>query len=373
MITRRALAYRIGFAAASAALPPEVALAQRAIAGLSGDLPKDMVWLNANENPAGPPPSAIAAMTKALPTAGRYHYPEFRDFYAQLARNDDMDPAQLVVGAGSSEILHNAVDAFTSATLPLIVMNPTYELPGGIARGHGRRVIAVPLTDGFSADVRKLAAEAEKAGGGLIYICNPNNPTSAVTPKQDIQWLVNNVPPNTVVLIDEAYIHFAETPQMESAFKYVREGKNVVVARTFSKIYGMAGLRAGYAYARPDLRDKLAAFQNNVISTVTVQAVLAAIAESNTLVPQRRATLSRTRAEFCKWLRDKGLTYIEPQANFVMIDVKRDVREVAPAMAKAGVAVGRPFPPLNQLLRVTIGTDQDMAKFRDVFRSVMHV
>ena len=377
-MTRRDLTHRFGFAAVSAALlPPEMAFAQRALGSLSSaELPKDMVWLNANENPAGPAPSAIAAMTKALPTAGRYHYPEFRDFYAELARTEGLERAnQILVGAGSSEVLHNAVDAFTSPTLPLIVMSPTYELPAAVAQGHGRRVINVPVTaDGYYADVRKLAAEAEKAGGGLIYICNPNNPTSAVTPAQDIEWLVNNLPStNTVALIDEAYFHFVDGPQATSAsaMKFVREGrKNVIVAKTFSKIYGMAGLRCGYACAKPDLISRMIPFQNNVISTVTVQGVLAALADK-ALVPERKAKLIRTRTALCAWLKDKGFQYVDPQANFIMIEVKRNVREIGTAMARGGVAVGRPFPPLNQLLRVTIGTDQDMAKFREVFHQVM--
>lgn len=379
-MTRRDLTHRFGCAAAAAALlPPEVAFAQRALGGLSSnELPKEMVWLNANENPAGPAPAAIAAMTKALPTAGRYHYPEFRDFYAELARTEGLEGGakQILVGAGSSEVLHNAVDAFTSATLPLIVMSPTYELPAAVAQGHGRQVINVPVTaGGYYADVRKLAAEADKAGGGLIYICNPNNPTSAVTPKQDIEWLVNNLPNgNTVALIDEAYFHFVDGgPQITgaSAMPFVREGKkNVIVAKTFSKIYGMAGLRCGYACAKPELIARMTPFQNNVISTVTVQGVLAAIADKS-LVPERKAKLIRTRASLCAWLKSKGFEYVEPQANFLMIDVKRDVREVGNAMARGGVAVGRPFPPLHQLLRVTIGTDQDMAKFREVFAQVM--
>lgn len=366
-INRRELAQRLGMAAASAGLLSETVFAQRAITGLAGDLPADMVWLNANENPAGPPASAIAAMTKALPTAGRYRYPEFREFYSELARSEELSADQILVGAGSSEVLHAAVDAFTTPMRPIISMSPTYELPGEVARGHGRRVINSPLTDGYFADVRKMAGEADKAGGGLIYICNPNNPTSAITPKQDIEWLANNLPANTFALIDEAYLHFAEPAQMESALKYVREGKNVIVTRTFSKIYGMAGLRAGFACARPDLISRMAPFRNNVISIVTVQGVLAAVAESKTLLPQRRATLARTRRELCTWLKDRGLNYIDPQANFIMIDVGRDVRPLAQAMARGGVAVGRPFPPLDKMLRVSIGTDQDMAKFRDVF------
>jgi histidinol-phosphate/aromatic aminotransferase/cobyric acid decarboxylase-like protein len=234
----------------------------------------------------------------------------------------------------------------------------------------GRAVIQVPLEPPYAPDVRKLVEHAEKAGGGLIYLCNPNNPTSTVVPKKDLAWMVDNLPPNTVAVIDEAYSHFADTPEFESALGYVRQGKNVVVTRTFSKIYGMAGLRAGFACAPPELIAKMAPFRMNVISIVTARAVLAALDESKTLLPERRARYIRVRRELCEWLRDRSLPYIEPQANFVMIDVGRDVRDFISAMPPKGVAVGRPFPPMTNFLRVTIGTDRDMAKFRDVFWSV---
>ncbi len=365
MLTRRAFG-RFGLAVGAFS---EFAFAQRG-ATQYGALPKDVAWLNANENPAGPPPSALRAMTEALPSSWRYHYPEFGEFYDALARSEDLNRDQILVGAGSSEVLHAAVDVFTSPTAPLITMMPTYEAPPELARALGRRVIEVPLTDGYYADVRKMVNEAEKAGGGLLYLCNPNNPTSAVTPKEDIRWMVSNLPPNTWVLIDEAYIHFAATPEMESALGYVRQGKNVMVTRTFSKIYGMAGMRAGFICARPDVIQRLSPFRNNVISIVTVRGVLAAIAESKTMIPQRRATLARTRTELCAFLKQKGLRYIDPQANFMMIDIGRDVRPFGAAMARQGVAVGRPFPPMNQMLRVSIGTDADMAKFRDAFWAV---
>lgn len=369
MLTRRGFAKRAGFAASAAGMLSEMAFAQRAALNV-GDLPKDMVWLNANENPAGPPPAVLKAMVDVLPTSNRYHYQEFGSFYATLAHSEDLNPDQILVGAGSSEMLHAGVEAFTSPTRPMISMAPTYEGPPEVARALGRKVINVPVTDKYYADVKKLVAEADKAGGGLIYICNPNNPTSAVTPKDDIAWMISNLPANTVAMIDEAYSHFAETPEMESALRFVRQGKDVVVTRTFSKIYGMAGLRAGYACARPEMIKQMAPFRNNVISIVTARGVLAALGESKTMIPERKAKMAHTRKELCTWLGQKGLHYIDPQANFVMIDVGRDVREIAPAMAKRGVAVGRPFPPLNKLLRVTIGTDQDMAKFRDVFWSV---
>ncbi len=371
MVTRRELA-RVGFAALAGRMLSESAYAQRA--AIQGKLPPDTVFLNANENPEGPPRSSIEAMAKVLPEGGRYHYQEFRDFYTTLARSEDLAPEQIQVGSGSSEVLHAAIDVFTSPTRPLITVSPTYEGPVELtSRGLGRQVIQVPLEPPYAADVKKLVEHATVSGGGLIYLCNPNNPTSSVTPKKDIAWLIDNLPVSTVVLIDEAYAHFAETPDFESALGYVRQGKPVVVTRTFSKIYGMAGLRAGFAAAPPELIAKMAPFRNNVISIVTVRAVLAALEESKTLIPERKAKYIRIRRELCEWLRDRGVSYIEPQANFVMIDVGRDARDFVFGMPPKGVAVGRPFPPMTNFLRVTIGTDGEMAKFRDVFWSVYKV
>ena len=368
MLTRRAFAGRLGLAAAFSGSISEMAYAQRA--ALDFKLPKDMVWINANENPAGPPPESIKAMTQALPLSGRYHYQEWGAFCESLAGNFDLSKDQILVGNGSTESLHAAVEAFTSSTRPLITYVPTYEAPPEFARAAGKPVVALPLeAPAYAMDVHRLVAEASKAGGGLIYVCNPNNPTANVVPKADIAWMISNLPPNTIALFDEAYADFAETPEMESALTYVRQGKDVVVTRTFSKIYGMAGLRAGLACARPDLIRKMAPFRNNVISSVTTQAVLAAIADKN-LVPARKKGYVKTRSELCAWMRAKGYSFIDPQANFFMIDVGRDTRDFGREMAENGVAVGRPFPPLTHMLRVSIGTDQDMAKFREVFPKV---
>jgi histidinol-phosphate/aromatic aminotransferase/cobyric acid decarboxylase-like protein len=215
--------------------------------------------------------------------------------------------------------------------------------------------------------VRKLAEAAAKARGGLIYMCNPNNPTASITPKAEVAWLVENLPPDTVLLIDEAYIHFGESENLETALPYVRQGKNVVVARTFSKIYGMAGVRAGFVGAKPELIGRMQPFRNNVLSIIAIRAVLAALAESRTLIPERRAINAGVRRELCAWLREHKLPYIDTQANFMMIDVGRNAREFVSKMPPMGVAVGRPFPPLDNMLRVTIGTDSEMQKFRDVF------
>lgn len=359
---------RRGFAGLLAAGFSEAAFAQRA--AVKGAAPAGTVWLNANEFPEGPPQAALEAMSRVIGESNRYHYPEFQSFYKAIAASEKLDANQVLIGAGSSEVLHAAVDVFTSPKRPFITCWPTFEAGPELAEASGHPVVKLPLSASYASDVKKLVAEADKAGGGMIYLCNPNNPTSALTTKQDIAWTVANLPPQTTLLVDEAYFHFANSPDAESAIKYVREGKNVVVIRTFSKIYGMAGLRVGFAAAKPEYIEKLQPLQINVISIVSARAVTAALADKDNLVRERRATLAKTRRELCGWLHERGIKYIEPSANFMMIDCGRNAREFINTMPKLGVAPGRPFPPLDNMLRVTIGTDAEMAKFRDVFWKV---
>jgi histidinol-phosphate aminotransferase len=368
MLTRRGFGIGLGLGAAVRLLP-EVAYAQRATVKVS-DLPKDIVWLNANENPLGPPQVSIDAMREALPGSGRYHYNEFGDIYTAIARSEGLSADQIITGSGSSEVLHTSVDAFTSPARPLISVTPAYEGPIELARALGRPVVLTKLRDDYSADVRKMAEEAAKAHGGLIYLCNPNNPTSAVTTGEDLDWLVSNLPANTTLLVDEAYLHFVEAPEVKSALPYVKQGKDVIVARTFSKIYGMAGLRVGFAAARPDIIQKLTPLRLNVISIVSARAVTAALADQQNVLRERRGILTKTRRELCDWLRERELKFIPPHANFIMIDCGRNAREFINTMPRMGVAPGRPFPPLDNMLRVTIGTDQEMVKFREVFWKV---
>ncbi len=368
MLSRRNFGVRIGAAAAAARLFTEGAYAQRAAVKLT-DLPPGMVWLNANENPAGPPAAALEAIQQVIAETGRYHFQEFRAFHETLARSEGFGPGEVVSGAGSTEVLNVAVQAFTAPDRPLVAPTPTFEAPVEMARALGRPVVQVPLRADYTADVGKLAAEAARTRAGLVYLCNPNNPTSAITTRADLRRLVEHLPPASVLVVDEAYFHFAETPEIESAMPYARQGRNVVVTRTFSKIYGMAGLRAGFAAGPPALIGRMAAYRNNVISIVAARAVLASLADKS-IVPQRRAALARTRRELCDWLRERKLRFIEPHANFIMLDLGRDARPVISEMPRMGVAVGRPFPPLDNLLRVTIGTDQEMARFREVFWKV---
>jgi histidinol-phosphate aminotransferase len=367
LLTRRDLHTKVAMLAAGLTMGGEAAYAQRRL--MKGvDLSK-LVLLNANENPEGPPQVSIDAMARILAQTGRYHDEVMERLTAAIAESEDVKPNQVVVGCGSSEILHCAVSAFTSPTRPLIAALPSYELPVDLAQAYGHGLIRTPLAQDWGYDVRRMVGAAEQAKGGLIYIVNPNNPTSSITKKADIAWLVDNLPPNTVALIDEAYIHFSSDPELASALPYIRAGKNVVVTKTFSKIYGMAGLRVGYSVTTPELSAKLAAFRNGSISVTGAYAALAALA-SPALVPQRRERFIKVREDFCQWLGANGYGFIRPYANFVMIQTRRNVWQITPALLERGIAVGRPFPPLDKMVRVTIGSEGEMQKFEEAFLSV---
>jgi histidinol-phosphate aminotransferase len=363
MFSRRA------FAGMIAAGLTEAAFAQRA--KLSGAAPADTVWINGNEFPEGPPQASVDAMAQIIGSSNRYHYQEFPAFYAKLAASEGLTADQILVGAGSSEPLHAAVEAFTSPTVPLIIPMPTYEAAPELTKYKGHPVIETPLNSNMAPDVRRLAAEAEKAGGGLIYIVNPNNPTSTITTSDDMAWLVANLPKNTYVLVDEAYLHYATSPEASSSFRFVKEGKDVIVTRTFSKIYGMAGLRVGYIAGRPDLIARMEPYRNNVISIVSVRAVLAALDLGPKMLEERKAKIVHTRTELSNWLAENKYKFIPPQANFMMIETGRNAKQIQAEMLAKGVAIGRPFPPLNTMIRVSIGTDVEMVKFRKVFAEVM--
>lgn len=364
MISRRDFEY-----AALLGLFPEIAFSQHA--AVQGEVPPGTVWLNANENPDGPPEQAREALVRAVTEAGRYNHRVFPSLDAALARSVGVETEQVMPGAGSTEVLHCALDAFTSATRPLITAWPTWEMTQDVTSAAGKPVIKVPLTKSWSADVERMAAEAKKSGGGVIHIGNPNNPTSSITPGQHVRWLADRLPPNTVLLIDEAYIQFTDPAEEVSGMSLVQAGKNVVVTRTFSKLYGMAGVRVGFGCAPVALIRKMQPFRNNVISILGARAAIAAMELGESFVAERRARRNRIRDQFCSWLNRSGFEYIPPQGNFVLIRLGRDVRDMIPRFLAEGVATGRRFEAMNDWLRVAVGTETEMEKFRTAFKKVV--
>jgi histidinol-phosphate aminotransferase len=365
-ISRRQFGRAAALLAAGAALPfyNEAVLAQdlKEIASV----PPDAVRLNTNENPMGPCPAALEAIRKVVPLGGRYLFDQTHAYVEALAIDVGLPATHVLPAAGSSDPLHRAVLAFTSPSRPLVIAEPGYEAPGRAAQFLGAKVIRVPLRKDYTHDVEAMARA--DANAGVIYVCNPNNPTGTVTRKEDVDRLVADKPRGCVVLIDEAYIHFATTAV--SATGLVAAGKDVIVLRSFSKLYGLASLRAGAALGRPDLLARLRGLGGLALLPAPAMAGAAASLKDKSLVPQRRKALAEVRADLFAWLEKKGHAYIPSEANMVMIDGKRPGREVAAAMLKHKVAIGRAWPSLPTHVRVTVGTREEMAKFKAAFERV---
>jgi histidinol-phosphate aminotransferase len=352
---------------AGAALPfyNEAALAQdlRAI----GAIPPDAIRINANENPMGPCPAAVEAIRAVIPQGGRYLFTHTFAFIDAMAETEGLPTTHILPCAGSSDPLHRAVLAFASPTRPLVTADPGYEAPERAARFVGAKVIQVPLRKDYSHDPDAMAQADPNAG--VIYVCNPNNPTGTVTRKEDVEYLVANKPRGCVVVIDEAYIHFSATAI--PATDLVASNKDVIILRTFSKLYGMAGLRAGAALGRPDLLERLKGFGGLGIMPATGMAGAAASLKERGLVSQRRRLLAEVREDLFAWMHKKGYAFIPSEANMVMVDSTRPGRQTAEAMLALKVAIGRAWPTLPNHVRVSIGTPDEMARFKTAFERVM--
>ncbi|MGA8577434.1 MAG: pyridoxal phosphate-dependent aminotransferase [Bryobacteraceae bacterium] len=326
--------------------------------------PPDAVMINANENPLGPCPEAREAMVNIIPRGGRYLFGETDRLANLLAAQEQLRQNYVTIYAGSSAPLHQSVLAFTSPTKAFVTADPGYEAGERAARFIGARVARIPLTKDYAHDVKAMAAVPD---AGLIYICNPNNPTGTLTPKADIEWLVANKPKDAVVMIDEAYTHIAGAPFNTDL---VAADKDVVVLRTFSKIYGMAGLRAGAALARPNLLEKVGGFSAGMMP-ITAMVAASASLESKTLVPERRKKIGQVRCDVFSFLDKHNFQYVPSVSNCFMVNVKQPGRNIIMAMRKEKVYIGRVWPSWPTYVRVTVGTADEMEKFQAAFLKVM--
>jgi len=351
--------------AGAAALPffNEAAMAQ--LSSLRGVIPPDAVRINANENPLGPCAEAAAAIHAIVQKGGRYLYEETFGFQQIMAEMEGLKANYVQPFAGSSAPLHQAVLAFTSPAKPFVTASPGYEAGERAAKFIGAKVIGVPLTRSYAHDVKAMAAASPDAG--LIYVCNPNNPTGTLTPREDIEWLLANKPRGSVLMLDEAYIHIAGAPMCSDL---VARDKEIIILRTFSKIYGMAGLRAGAALARPDLLEKITNYSSGALP-VTAMAAASASLKSKTVVPERRKIIAGVRNDVLGFLEKHRFRYVPSVSNKFMVDVGRPGEEVIEAMRKENVYIGRVWPAWPTYVRVSVGTQEEMEKFKTAFLKVM--
>jgi histidinol-phosphate aminotransferase len=390
-ISRRSFAKVMGAGAAIVMARPQLAWSRGIVSDPVSTRPAAtaLVRLNSNENPYGPSQLALKAMTDAFALAWRYPDEHADMLTDSLARINGVTREQIVLGDGSGEILKVCASAFTGPTagdarpvelakptrgpalqfIPgrgkLVVPDPTYEAILNHARVNRAEVVRVPLNKDYAHDLPRMLAAVDE---GLVYICNPNNPTASITPKTEMRDFINRVPPRTIVLVDEAYFHYADSSEYESVIPLVKDHANLIVARTFSKIYGMAGLRCGYCIAQEATIRRMR--PHLTWDSVNIMALAAANASLNDAdqVPSGRRLNNQIKQFVSDEIKKLGYQHIPSQANFIMIDMKRPVRPLIDSMNKLGVQVGRAFPALPNHMRVTIGKQNEMEAFLSAFR-----
>src|SRR5208337_4183019 len=315
-------------AAASAALALRIVTEPMLAHARVHRFPKDAIRIDANENPLGPSASAREAIAAIIPQGGRYSDYLTDDLVKALAEMEGLKVEQVRVYAGSSEPLHHTVAAFTSPQRSYVTADPGYEAGMHAAHASGARVVKVPLTKTFAHDVKAMLAAAPDAG--VFYVCSPNNPTGTLTSHSDIEYLVENKPKGSVVLVDEAYIHFSDAV---SVMDLVKADKDVLLLRTFSKIFGMAGLRCGAVFARPDLLEKIEHYGGWNFMPITALAAASASLKDALLVPERKRINAGIRGQVFAWLDRNGYSYVPSESNCFMVDTKRPAQAAIDAMA----------------------------------------
>ena len=382
-VSRRSFMRILGAASAAATSLPAFAAIQQPAAqapttparrGRMGGFPQlgpDAVIISANENPLGPAQSALAAINSTATQGGRYHGEIYDKTIAVFNEQFGLRNDYSALFPGSGGPLDLALMSNIGPDKPLVYGDPSYEQGPRAADKMKAPKYPVPLTASYAHDVKAMLKAHPSPGA--YYIVNPNNPTGTMTPKADLVWLVNNKPKGSVVIIDEAYHHFSDD---ESCIDLVAQDKGVIVMRTFSKVYGMAGLRAGFAVARPDLIERFDCVGGPSRSLASISITSAAAARASLqdkdLVPLRKKINSDIRAETLEFLTKHGYKIIPgSQANMFMVDVKRPGREFQMAMLKENVAIGRTWSAMPNYVRVTVGTKAEMEKFQTAFVKCM--
>jgi histidinol-phosphate aminotransferase len=324
-----------------------------------------------NENPYGASPSVMKAITGAFKFGNRYNYPD-GNIAQEIAAHHGLKPENVILGAGSSEILQVAGRTFLQGGRKVIGVEPTFADVYEYASGVRAEAIILPLGPDFRQDVGAMvkAARGNHRDVGFVYLCNPNNPTGLVVTKQEVRQLLEGIPEDVPVLIDEAYHHYVEHPDYATSIPYILGGRPVLVTRTFSKIYGLAGMRLGYGLASKSLVDRMRPHCTGSINALVKWAGAAALKDFEAAGEVRRATLE-LRKKTMGELESLGFTGLPSDTNFFMVHLRREVAPVIDAFRSRGVLVGRPFPPMLEHLRVSVGTAEEMQRFLKAFREIL--
>ncbi len=324
-----------------------------------------------NENPYGPPASVMKAMNDAFKYANRYGYPD-SGLLSQIASLHGVTPDMILMGSGSGELLEVIGNTFLAPDKVVIGCDPSY----GDVYQHATRIkaeaIKVPLRADHTQDIAGMiqAAKAHAKDAGFVYLCNPNNPTGRTIPTREVQQLLDGIPAGMPVLIDEAYHHFVDDPAYATSIPHAIAGRPVIITRTFSKIAALAGIRLGYAIAPKAIIDQLRLRLTGTIHVLAKYAGSAALKDTDSQAKVRAVTLELRRKTTAE-LEKRGFAVIPSETNFFMVHIKRPVRPVIDAFKAKGVLVGRPFAPMTEYLRVSVGAPEEMQRFLNAWGDVL--
>ncbi len=324
-----------------------------------------------NENNYGIPDSVMQAMTDHWKYAGRYGYPD-PGINQAIAEFDGVKPENVMVTAGSGEVLDVVGTTYCTNGKKVLGVEPSYSQVYQHATTIKSDAIKLPLTKDYRQDIDMILDAAKKHQDeiGFVYVCNPNNPTGQIVTKDEIKQLLDGLPAGMPVLIDEAYHHYVDDPNYATSMPYVNEGRSVIVARTFSKIAAMAAMRIGYAVAPTALVQQMRPYASGSVNVLARYGATATLKNKPMMEEVKRKTIA-TREKTIKDLRALGYEVIPSQSNFFMVGLRRDVQPVIQAFREEGVLVGRPFPPMTQHLRVSVGVPEDMERFVVAFKKIM--
>jgi len=315
----------------------------------------------------------LDAVRDAFTVSNRYPAGPDKELVNLLAKARGVKPENILMGCGSTENLSIAVRAFTSPAKALVVASPTFEDPARVAKLLGAEVREVPVTGELALDLDAMAEAAK--GAGLVYLCNPNNPTATVHGAAAVNNFIDTLArtsPETTILVDEAYHEFVDDPTYATAIPVAIQNPKVIVARTFSKIYGMAGLRLGYAIGTPETITLMQPLKlNSSTNMLAVAGALAALKQPAAHLERERRLNHASKTFIRSFFENAGYKVTPSQANFMMVDIRRDSKQFQADCKAKGVLVGRPFPPLTTQARISIGTADEMHRAAEIFKRVL--
>jgi histidinol-phosphate aminotransferase len=327
--------------------------------------------LSSNENCWGPPESVLKAMNQSFKYAMRYGGYPGGDAVAEIAKLHGVKRENILLTAGSGEVLDVVGTTYLLDGKKVLGVEPTYSSVYQHATSIKSQAIKLPLMKDYRQSIPAFikAANDHQSEIGLVYLCNPNNPTGVIVTKDEVKQLLDGIPKGMPVLIDEAYHHFVDDPKYATSIPYVIEGRPVIIARTFSKIAALAAMRIGYAVAPAEMIQKMQPFAMNSVNVAARFGAVAALKDTQGQADIKKRTIAlrrKTQAD----LEAYGYETIPSETNFFMVSIGREIQPVIQEFAQKKVAVGRPFPPMTKYMRVSIGTEDEMARFVTAFKEI---